>query len=1211
MSITFNRKLMFQNYFKNWVVNHFFPCGILFTSENAKNILNKNNLFPSLFLRPFFDLKKIKIFDELRDFKLLIFDAENYKRRNENELNSCLINFLNKYQSNLVFNLNEKLIDKKNINNFLNKLKNYLSLDIFNEFENIILEYLYFDECELFQQPLINIYMCEINEAKKKIPLLKKQNFPYLFNKLYQKGFMDLIILLNDSKDNDKKENDDIRKRFLDKNNYESYSIIIDTFSKNDNNNNNYNHIIWNNYLYNFEKYLNYNDNNVIFGKFFDNSIIKESNQKVENFIINYFLRKYNLIINNYNEQYTKDNEIILSFLRKDPYKNLKNRQYLFDVKVLCLSIFQNNIFFLGLLYFYKGDYKNAYERLNNLQDKIKKDSKSKRYENSIRQIKYICSYLKSREKLDEDKIIRAFKKYKDNKEELMQIRSFFITLRMYEDYGNMEKLLKFCFNNTNLFNINYTNLNCFIYEKYCFYYLCFQKPYIRKFIFYLCNFLCYFNDKIIGLDNYLNILKYLYDLDEGAISNNFDEYHKYIYFKIGDMTYKLGYYDQGLIINSKNLLFYKNKYKKDNKNNKKLFSFINNNKDKDKDKEELDSLIERLKNCLKLLNINNIDNNIFNNFPIPKIDNFHIYIINQQDLEICNNICFYSEGNNNNIQFINYYNSFKKYLVNSDKLFINLTEKDINCLKILDAHIKKIYNISNYLINKENIANVNDVFYFVFQLENPLNYDLLISNLTLIYDNENLIECEKINIKLNPFQNVLINIKIKCLQKGKIEISGIKFEIFEKIKINHYFSYHNKNKLYNYIEKRYKKNKFITLSNNNNSDNFYIKILDYDSNFNIQILKNPICFNYELFLLPIKIINKSEFEPKKFTIFLETNDNNNLIYLKYITFDFNNTGNNTYYVPLIPQKQGIFYLKIVIKFEERNDIEIFRYLRTLSILPSLNININENLLYFDGNIKKKILNIFINKINSKIANNIFIDNDNEILFNQKNVINKENISLWNFQFNDENKLLKNYNIKESLNKKGKLNNFENILNLLNNNVNEQNKKNIIKLFKKNINNLNYNYLNFIIKENNKLKHCYYFFKLNDDILNLNDFYIDKNFCLDILKDSIKITRKNEDLDEKNIYSTFLFKVNFKNYSNFLSKIIEFIIINIDQNNNLEWIGLTSYKLENISNEEKIFEFNAIQEKNEQFSFLYFFNFTVEIKNSEKKLFYNKFNIEE
>ena len=1206
MSITFHKNLINQNYFKNWVLNHFFPCAILFTSENAKKILNKNNLFPSLFLRPFFDLKNIKIFDELRDFKFLIFDSENYKKRTENELNLCVMNFLNKYQTNLIFNLNEKLIDKKNINNFLNKIKNYLSLDIFNELENIILEYLYFDECELFQQPLINIYMCEINEAEKTVPLLKKEKFPYLFNKLYQKGFIDLIILLNDSKNNNNEENSKIRKLFMNKSNFESFSIILDTFSNNDNNKNNNNNI-WNSYLYKFEKYINYNDNNIVFGKFFYNNIINESNQKIENFIITDFLRKYNLIISDYNEKFSKDKEIFI--FKKDPYKNLKNREYLIDVKILCLSIIQNNIFLLGLLYFYKGDYKNAYEKLNALQDKIKKDNKSKRYENSIRQIKYICSFLKSKEKLDDDKIVRAFKKYKENNEEFMHIRSFFITLRMYEDYGDIEKILDFCFHNNNLFSnfINFSFLNCFIKEKYCFYYLFLQKPFIRKFMLYLCYASKFFYraKDIIGLDYYLRILKYLYDIDDGTISNNFVEYHKFIFSEIGDKTINLGYFDQGLIINSRNLLYYINKKKKSNNQN--LFSFAKD----DKEKKELDLIIDRLLFCSIKLKINNFNNSNFDNFPIPKIDNFHIFMINQQDLEICNNICFYGEGNNNNnIQFINYYNSFKKYLVNSDKLFINLTEKDINCLKILDAHIKKIYNISNYLINKENIANVDDVFYFVFQLKNPINYELLISNLTLIFDNENLIECEKMNIKLNPNQKILINIKIKCLQKGKIEISGIKFEIFEKIKVNHYFSYHNKVKLYNYIEKRYKKNKFLTPSNNNNSDNFYIKILDYDSNFNIQILKNPVCFNYELFLLPIKIINKSEFDPKKFTIFLETNDSNNLIYLNYITFDFNNSGNNTYYVPLIPQKQGIFYLKILIKFEERNDIEIFRYLRTLSVLPSLNINFNENLLYFDGNIKKKILNIFINKINSKIANNIFIDNDNEILFSQKNVIIKENISLWNLQFNDENKLLKNYDIKENLNKKGKLNNFENISNLLNNNVNEQNKKNIIKLFKKNINNLNYNYLNFIIKENNKSKNCYYFFKLNNNIL-INDYYIDKNYCLDILKECIKITRKIEDLDEKNIYSTFLFKVNFKQYSIFLSKIIEFIDIDIDQNNNLEWIGLTKYKLQNISNEEKIFEFYAIQDKSEQNSFLYYFIFTVKINNYKKKLIYNKFNIEE
>jgi hypothetical protein len=121
---------------------------------------------------------------------------------------------------------------------------------------------------------------------------------------------------------------------------------------------------------------------------------------------------------------------------------------------------------------------------------------------------------------------------------------------------------------------------------------------------------------------------------------------------------------------------------------------------------------------------------------------------------------------------------------------------------------------------------------------------------------------------------------------------------------------------------------------------------------------------------------------------------------------------------------------------------------------------------------------------------------------------------------------------------------------------------------------------------------------------------MDKNYCLDILKNCIKIIRKNEELDEENYYSTFLFKVNIQKYLGLISKIIEYINFGVNQNNNLEWIGLTKYKLINFSNKEKIFEFNAIQEKSEEFSYSNYFNFTVKIKNAEKYLNYNNLNIE-
>ena len=43
--------------FEQWLNYSFTPCGIVYSSELAKKIFNKNNISPSEFLRPFFDFK--------------------------------------------------------------------------------------------------------------------------------------------------------------------------------------------------------------------------------------------------------------------------------------------------------------------------------------------------------------------------------------------------------------------------------------------------------------------------------------------------------------------------------------------------------------------------------------------------------------------------------------------------------------------------------------------------------------------------------------------------------------------------------------------------------------------------------------------------------------------------------------------------------------------------------------------------------------------------------------------------------------------------------------------------------------------------------------------------------------------------------------------------------------------------------------------------
>ena len=46
-----------SNYFRDWLFNIYKPCALVYSSEKAKKIINKNNLSPADFLRPLGDFK--------------------------------------------------------------------------------------------------------------------------------------------------------------------------------------------------------------------------------------------------------------------------------------------------------------------------------------------------------------------------------------------------------------------------------------------------------------------------------------------------------------------------------------------------------------------------------------------------------------------------------------------------------------------------------------------------------------------------------------------------------------------------------------------------------------------------------------------------------------------------------------------------------------------------------------------------------------------------------------------------------------------------------------------------------------------------------------------------------------------------------------------------------------------------------------------------
>ena len=196
-----------EEYFYNWISNILLPCGIVYSSQNAKNILLKNNLTPSQFLRPFGDLRGTTMNFQIngnanynniiKDFKIDFYDAENFKVQKikiNDLINNCL-----KHPNNIpLFDIYDIHVDKNNIEATLSKLNNY-SFRYYNEIEKLIFEYCFFDSKEYYQQPFLFIFLCDINDDPLIINKIKLEQEPNLLNQnIYDNIHNPLILLLND-----------------------------------------------------------------------------------------------------------------------------------------------------------------------------------------------------------------------------------------------------------------------------------------------------------------------------------------------------------------------------------------------------------------------------------------------------------------------------------------------------------------------------------------------------------------------------------------------------------------------------------------------------------------------------------------------------------------------------------------------------------------------------------------------------------------------------------------------------------------------------------------------------------------------------------------------------------------------------------------------------------------------------------------------------
>ena len=148
-----------------YIRDNFYPTGIVFSTERAKQIIGKNNLTPAEFLRPFgifpkCDFRLGNFSTSIQNFRLDFYDAEKFKKIPNDECFRTIETVLSDpkiYPELPVYNLKDRKQNYKIPDNVFNKL-NIFSFPWFNEYANTIVELNKFNEYELFQQPLCIIY---------------------------------------------------------------------------------------------------------------------------------------------------------------------------------------------------------------------------------------------------------------------------------------------------------------------------------------------------------------------------------------------------------------------------------------------------------------------------------------------------------------------------------------------------------------------------------------------------------------------------------------------------------------------------------------------------------------------------------------------------------------------------------------------------------------------------------------------------------------------------------------------------------------------------------------------------------------------------------------------------------------------------------------------------------------------------------------------
>ena len=717
-----------MSYFQDWLAKSFKPCCLVLCSDKAKELIAQNNLTPSEFLRPFGDFrgKKLQIqFNEkdkepisLNDFILDFYDSDNYSQvKRESVINYIETMFA---QNEPSWNLNYPLFTKNLIENEKNKLVvGQYCTPWFKEFEKTILECLNFDEYELYQQPLINIFIASIEEKVAIINESLVKKVPKIINdKRYDSSKESVIIILNDCKDKvlKKEEIEKCKTRFS---KYKNYYIInwdincppfADFEGEQKKISENFKKYFHKSDIYNSsnEQYKDYNKKQ--YGKYINVEQYKKYREEFLHYFGNVFIPKIGeKIINPLNEIIKKNTGLVNIFKKKE-------KNFYRNTNIYRFTELERSYYNLGIIYFYFHNYDLSNDNIKLLRNTLK--DKSEPHKDRVKELKAMSKFLQKKIAKKEFNYLEEIKLNYGNA--LQLIRQEIIIIKMLEsklsdeNKESMEEIYKMIYYFMEHNRTNYSKakkdiiidyFNALLEEKLAVYNLYEKK--CRKYVFNMAITGKLFQQ--LEKRNYAlySLSKLLYFIDNPSPS--FEKLRTHYNQLLGEVCNSLKY-EEGCF------KFFKNSFEfssiftcPSDSQNKYLQYYL--------------SIVSQIRSNKNLYN--NIDINELN---IPQVDNASLFVLENDDYDIKVRSSKIENSKEKNWLI------FGKYIEkDTSNVYASLDEIDLNHLKLIhDLTNETNKQITNVHTDRYFQGNINQKLFVKLSIKNPLSIEIQISSIKL-----------------------------------------------------------------------------------------------------------------------------------------------------------------------------------------------------------------------------------------------------------------------------------------------------------------------------------------------------------------------------------------------------------------------------------------------------------------------------------------------